>query len=62
MKVKKTIRIEIDDSLGETDDAIVKPMSPAFKNNNNFVKAAAKMSAIGNEKSWPRKDNAYMHK
>jgi len=37
-------------------------MSPAFKNNNNFVKAAAKMPAIGNETKWPRKDNAFMAK
>jgi len=37
-------------------------MSPAFKNNNNFVKAAAKMGAVGNETSWPRKDNAFMGK
>jgi hypothetical protein len=37
-------------------------MSPAFKNNNNFVKAAAKMPAVGIETKWPRKDNAFMAK
>lgn len=64
IKPKKTIRIEIDDSNDSQQEAAANPgqVSPAFKNNNNFVKAAAKMAPIGNEKVYPRKDNAYMGK
>jgi chloride channel 7 len=37
-------------------------MSPAYKNNLNFKRAAAKMPAAGNEAKWPRKDNYFMGK
>ena len=62
-KTKKTIKIEIDeDSKTSLESPAPKQMSPAFKNNNNFVKAAAKMGPVGIETSWPRKDNAFMAK
>ena len=62
---KKTIRIEIDSSNTQVSEAAFElegRISPAFKNNNNFVKAAAKMGPVGNETHWPRKDNAFMAK
>ena len=61
VKRGKTITIEIDSEVSDIkiDDG---EMSPAFKNNLNFKRAAAKMPAVGNETKWPRKDNAFMGK
>jgi hypothetical protein len=46
VKRGKTITIEIDSEASETqaDDG---EMSPAYKNNLNFKRAAAKMPAVG---------------
>jgi hypothetical protein len=52
----------IDDYDISSADGEQKQMSPAFKNNDNFVKAAAKMPGPGNETKWPRRDNAFMAK
>ena len=61
LKRGKTITIEID---SEPDDLKLDEgeMSPAYKNNLNFKRAAAKMGPVGNETKWPRKDNAFMGK
>lgn len=61
-KHKKTIKIEIDDSLDSIEKQQNGEISPALKNHNNFVKAAAKMPPVGIETSYPRKDNAFMVK
>ena len=45
-KKGKTITIEIDSELSDTKMSEGE-MSPAYKNNLNFKRAAAKMSAIG---------------
>lgn len=60
-KKGKTITIEIDSELSETNLSEGE-MSPAYKNNLNFKRAAAKMPAVGNETRWPRKDNYFMGK
>ena len=60
---KKTIRIELDSQVGTSEPALGSgEMSPAYRNNGGFKKAAAKMSPVGNETKWPRKDNAFMAK
>ena len=66
---RKTIKIEIEesdcDSKCDQHENAMGPhreMSPAYKNNNRFVKAAKKMSAVGDEQDWPRADNFYMGK
>ena len=62
---KKAIALNInteDDEFSEDDPTHEKQMSPAFKNNNNFEKAALKMPGPGNETKWPRRDNAFMAK
>ena len=62
---RKTIKIEIEESDYDQHENAMGPhreMSPAYKNNNRFVKAAKKMPAVGNEKDWPRADNFYMGK
>lgn len=62
---RKTIKIEIEESDDGRHENAMGPhreMSPAYKNNNRFVRAAKKMSAVGNETAWPRIDNYFMGK
>ena len=59
---KKTIKIEIDSEDSEKASKPPGQMSPAFRNNRGFRRSAAKMSAIGNETKWPRRDNAFTAK
>jgi len=63
-QARKTIQIEIDSDLQTSEPNVDtnRPMSPAFKNNKNFRRAASKMPAVGNETKWPRRDNAFMVK
>jgi chloride channel 7 len=58
----KTITIEIESQESDFPMDEYGEMSPAYKNNLNFKRAAAKMPAIGDETSWPRKDNYFMGK
>ena len=63
-RTRKTIRIEIEESDSGPDDfqGPHREMSPAYRNNNSFVKAAKKMGAVGVETKWPRPDNYFMSK
>ena len=58
----KVIQIEVDSENSSRVDQGDGWMSPAHRNNQGFKKAGVKMSAVGNETNWPRKDNAYMGK
>ena len=49
IKPKKTLQIEIDSSANTEEQLSGEPMSPAYKNNKDFKRAASKMPPVGNE-------------